>query len=112
MGKPIIQHQAVGTILAEMAIAVEASRALVWKSAWIKDSGGRNTYYSSMAKALASKAAVDNANSAVQVSRASGEEPEDLSSPGLFSSEARKDCEAILTVQISSSFTDLRRSRI
>jgi len=69
MGKPIIQHQAVGTILAEMAINVEAARALVWKSSWIKDSGGRNTYYSSMAKALASKAAVDNANSAVQVRR-------------------------------------------
>ena len=67
MGKPIIQHQAVGTILAEMAINVEAARALVWKSAWIKDSGGRNTYYSSMAKALASKCAVENANQAVQV---------------------------------------------
>lgn len=68
MGTAIVNHQAVGTMLAEMAINVEAARALVWKSAWIKDQGERNTFYSSMAKAFASKTAVDCANSAVQVS--------------------------------------------
>lgn len=49
-----------------MAIGVEASRAMTWKSAWAKDSGGKNTYFASIAKALASQTAVDNASKAVQ----------------------------------------------
>ena len=40
---------------------------LTWKSAWIKDTGGRNTFYASMAKAMASQSAVDNAAKAVQI---------------------------------------------
>ncbi len=67
MGVPIIQHQAIAFKLAEMAMRVEAARNLTWKSCWIRDSGQRNTYYASMAKALASEAAVANANDAVQV---------------------------------------------
>lgn len=67
MGKPIIEHQAVAFMLADMAIGVEASRGLVWKSAWMKDSGERNTFHASMAKALASETAVKNANLGVQV---------------------------------------------
>jgi len=43
MGVPIIQHQAVAFILADMAIQTEASRALVWKAAWSKDSGQPNS---------------------------------------------------------------------
>lgn len=43
MGVPIIQHQAIAFILADMAIQVEASRALVWKAAWAKDSGLQNS---------------------------------------------------------------------
>ncbi len=35
--KPIIQHQAVGMLLADMAISLEAARNLVWKAAWIAD---------------------------------------------------------------------------
>ena len=53
-------------MLAEMAIGTESSRAMVWKSSWIKDSGKRNTYFASIAKALASHHAVSNANMAVQ----------------------------------------------
>lgn len=67
MGQNIINHQGVAFMLADMAIAAEAARALVWKAAWAKDAGERNTFYASMAKALAGKAAVDNANLAVQV---------------------------------------------
>ena len=66
-GVPIIKHQAIATLLSEMAIATEASRMLTWKSAWIKDTGGRNTFYASMAKAMASQSAVDNAAKAVQI---------------------------------------------
>ncbi|KZO97848.1 acyl-CoA dehydrogenase NM domain-like protein [Calocera viscosa TUFC12733] len=67
MGKAIIEHQAVAFMLADMAIQTEAARNLVWKSAWTKDAGLPNTFYASMAKALASRAAVENANLAVQV---------------------------------------------
>lgn len=35
-GQPIIKHQAVATMLAEMAIGTESARAMVWKSAWAK----------------------------------------------------------------------------
>jgi acyl-CoA dehydrogenase len=43
MGKAIIEHQAVAFMLAEMAIGAEAARGLVWKSAWMKDAGERNS---------------------------------------------------------------------
>lgn len=36
-GKPMIQHQAVATKLANMFIEIEASRAMLWKAAWISD---------------------------------------------------------------------------
>ena len=36
-GRPIIQHQAIGTILADMAIKLENARNLVWKAAWASD---------------------------------------------------------------------------
>ena len=36
-GKPIIQHQAVGLFLADMATNLEAARWLIWTAAWAKD---------------------------------------------------------------------------
>jgi alkylation response protein AidB-like acyl-CoA dehydrogenase len=64
-------------MLADMAIGTEAARGLVWRSAWAKDVGERNStnicdirltsaFYASMAKAFASKTAVENANLGVQ----------------------------------------------
>ena len=67
MGKPIINHQAIAFLLADMQMRVEASRNLVWKSCWAKDQGMRNSFWASMAKAMASQAAVQNANDAVQI---------------------------------------------
>lgn len=82
MGQPIINHQGVAFMLADMAINAEAARALVWKAAWAKDAGERNSrntdffllapllikaFHASMAKAFASKAAVENASLGVQV---------------------------------------------
>ncbi|KAI9603878.1 hypothetical protein H4Q26_003484 [Puccinia striiformis f. sp. tritici PST-130] len=67
MGKPIIEHQSIGHMLAEMTIGVESARAMVWKSTFIKDTGHRNTYYASIAKCLASEVAVKNAGMAVQI---------------------------------------------
>jgi acyl-CoA dehydrogenase len=67
MGKPISEHQAVAFLLADMAIGVEASRNLVWKSSWMRDNGQRNTYLASIAKAYASEVANKNAADAVQI---------------------------------------------
>ena len=36
-GRPIIQHQAIGTILADIATKLELARNLVWKAAWTAD---------------------------------------------------------------------------
>lgn len=43
MGQPIINHQGVAFMLADMAIGVEAARGLVWKAAWAKDCKQRNS---------------------------------------------------------------------
>ncbi|KAJ2787542.1 hypothetical protein GGI15_000622 [Coemansia interrupta] len=67
MGKPIIEHQAVAFMLADMAIQTEASRMMVWRAAWLRDQNKRNTYYASIAKALASETANKCASDAVQI---------------------------------------------
>lgn len=36
-GRPIIQHQAIGTLLAEIAIKLEVARNTVWQAAWASD---------------------------------------------------------------------------
>ena len=36
-GQPILQHEAIGTMLADMAIKLEAARNLVWHAAWALD---------------------------------------------------------------------------
>ena len=66
-GKKIIEHQAVATMIADMAIGVEASRLCVYRSAWEADQGRRNSYFASIAKALASEVANRSAADAVQV---------------------------------------------
>lgn len=67
MGKPIAQHQAVQFLIAEMARDIEAARLLVWKAAWLKDAGRKNTMEASMAKAFAADSAHRIASDAVQI---------------------------------------------
>lgn len=67
MGRPICEHQAIAFMLADMAIGVETSRLMVWRSASMIDQGKRNTYYASIAKAFASETANKCAADAVQV---------------------------------------------
>ncbi|XP_071445946.1 medium-chain specific acyl-CoA dehydrogenase, mitochondrial isoform X2 [Hetaerina americana] len=66
-GVPIANHQAVSFMLAEMAIGIEVSRLAWMKSAWEVDQGRRNTYYASIAKALAADVANKSAADAVQI---------------------------------------------
>jgi len=66
-GVPILQHQAVAFMLADMAIGTEAARLCYQKAAWQADNGIRNTYYASIAKCLAGDVANKSATDAVQV---------------------------------------------
>merc|ERR1711962_1769429 len=66
-GLPIIHHQAVSFMLADMAIGTEAARLCYQKAAWQADMGIRNTYYASIAKCLAGDVANKSATDAVQV---------------------------------------------
>jgi acyl-CoA dehydrogenase len=67
MGKVIWQHQAIGHMIADMAMEVEAGRLLVWKSAWAVDHGVRNTTASAFGKAYAADMAMKVTTDAVQV---------------------------------------------
>ncbi|XP_071947068.1 medium-chain specific acyl-CoA dehydrogenase, mitochondrial-like [Antedon mediterranea] len=67
MGRYICEHQAVAFILADMAIGIEASRLLTYRSSWMIDQGQRNTYFASIAKAYAADVANKAATDAVQV---------------------------------------------
>ncbi|XP_077986361.1 medium-chain specific acyl-CoA dehydrogenase, mitochondrial-like isoform X2 [Glandiceps talaboti] len=60
-------HQAVAFMLAEMAMGIEASRLLTYKAALQTDQGERNTYFASIAKAMASDVANKAASDAVQI---------------------------------------------
>ncbi|MBV8756464.1 MAG: acyl-CoA dehydrogenase family protein [Deltaproteobacteria bacterium] len=66
-GVPIAQHQAVQFMLAEMAIAYEATRLLTHKAAWMVDKGDLSSIVSSYAKAYGADAAMRCATDAVQI---------------------------------------------
>jgi alkylation response protein AidB-like acyl-CoA dehydrogenase len=66
-GISIGKHQAVGSMIADMATQVEAARLLVLRAAWLKDNGAPFTKESAMAKLFASEAASAVADMAVQI---------------------------------------------
>ncbi len=66
-GAPIGQHQAIGHLLADMAMNVEAARLLAWRAAWAADQGRPNTQLAAFAKAFAADTAMKTATDAVQV---------------------------------------------
>jgi alkylation response protein AidB-like acyl-CoA dehydrogenase len=66
-GKPIIQHQAVAFMLADMAMQIDAARLLVWRAARLADQGKPCAYESSLAKAFAADMAMKVTTDAVQV---------------------------------------------
>ncbi|NNE28660.1 MAG: acyl-CoA dehydrogenase, partial [Saprospiraceae bacterium] len=66
-GKPISKHQAISFKLADMATEIEASKLLVYRSAWMKDQGMNFDVASSMAKVFASETAMKTTVEAVQV---------------------------------------------
>jgi butyryl-CoA dehydrogenase len=66
-GRPIAEQEMIQAILADAAVAVEASRLLTWRAARLRDAGGSINAASSMAKMFASDTAMRVATDAVQV---------------------------------------------
>ena len=67
MGKPIAQHQAIQTKLADMATKLEASRLLTQSAARKKDAGERCDVEAGMAKLFASETAFEIATEAMRI---------------------------------------------
>lgn len=66
-GKPIIEHQAVSFMLAEMATKVEVARQMTHHAARLLDAGRPSIKAASMAKLYASQAAEEVCSDAVQI---------------------------------------------
>jgi len=66
-GRPIASFQAIQWKIAEMTLRLEAARLLTYRAAWVKDTGGRHSAESAMAKLMASTTAVYCAEEAVQI---------------------------------------------
>jgi acyl-CoA dehydrogenase len=65
--KPIIRHQAISFMIADMATKIEAARMLVWKAALKADSGKRNTLDAAHAKRFSADMAMEITTDAVQI---------------------------------------------
>ncbi len=66
-GKPIIEHQAVAHMLADMAIDVETSRLMTYSAAWRLEQGMECSLQASMAKVYGSEAGTRCANRGMQI---------------------------------------------
>jgi alkylation response protein AidB-like acyl-CoA dehydrogenase len=67
-GKPIIEHQAIGMKLAEMATLIEAARTLIWRAGWAVDyKRPYDPKMHSMAKWYAADVAFRVASSALEI---------------------------------------------
>ncbi|MBO8165347.1 MAG: acyl-CoA dehydrogenase [Brevibacillus sp.] len=66
-GQPIARQQAIAFKLADMAALVEAARLLVYRAAWLKESGLSCGKEAAMAKRFASDAAMKITTEAIQV---------------------------------------------
>jgi len=67
-GRPIIEHQAIATMLADMAIQIEAARLLLWKANWVNSTYLPPTRtFSTMAKVFCTDMAMKVTTDAVQI---------------------------------------------
>lgn len=71
-GKKIAEFQLVQDMIAQMVLKADASRLLLWRAAWLKDTGQPNTTETSIAKLHSTEAAIECANLAIQVHGGSG----------------------------------------
>jgi alkylation response protein AidB-like acyl-CoA dehydrogenase len=71
-GRPVAEREAVQCLLAEMATRLEAARLLTYRAAYLKDTGRPFRTEASMAKLVASEAAMWITTKAVQIHGGSG----------------------------------------
>jgi hypothetical protein len=71
-GRPIASFQLVQAMIADMVLKTDASRMLVWRAGWLKDTGRPNTLETSVAKLHATEASLECANLAIQVHGGAG----------------------------------------
>lgn len=65
--KPIIEHQAIQFMLADMCVEIETARLLTYKAAWLKDQKKKYSKESAMAKLYAAEVACKVADRAIQI---------------------------------------------
>jgi alkylation response protein AidB-like acyl-CoA dehydrogenase len=66
-GRPIGTFQGVAFMVADMATEIEAARAMVWRSAWLKDQGRDFGLVAAEAKLFASEVSSRATNAAIQI---------------------------------------------
>ena len=66
-GQPLIEHQAIAFMLADMAAEIEAARWLIHHAAWLRDQGRPHTKEASIAKLVATEMAERVARNAIQI---------------------------------------------
>jgi alkylation response protein AidB-like acyl-CoA dehydrogenase len=66
-GKPIMQHQGIAFMLADMATEIDAARLLVWRAAWLGKQRKFKNAEGSMAKLKAGRVAVWTTERAMQI---------------------------------------------
>ena len=64
---PIIQHQAIQLMLADMKTQLDAARLLVRRAAWLTDQGQRTAHESSVAKLYAAQVGMRACDAAIQI---------------------------------------------
>jgi alkylation response protein AidB-like acyl-CoA dehydrogenase len=71
-GRPIAGFQLVQAMIADMVVKTDASRMLVWRAGYLKDTGQPNTTETSIAKLYATESANECATTAIQVHGGAG----------------------------------------
>jgi len=66
-GQPLVGHQAIAFMLADMAAEIESARWLVYRAAWLRDQGRPHTKEASIAKLVATEMAERVARNAIQI---------------------------------------------
>lgn len=66
-GQPLIEHQAIAFMLADMAAEIEGARWLTYRAAWLRDQGRPYTREASIAKLVATEMAERVARDAIQI---------------------------------------------
>jgi len=71
-GKPLVEHEGVGYMLADNEMDLHMARLAIWHCAWVLDQGEKGRHESSMTKVLCSEAQWRVVDRSVQVLGASG----------------------------------------